>query len=69
MPPRLVHLRDILAFDYQFGPLQGGRMPDVGHNVGCDKIRLARSPIRGYPEWRAAGLPLRWLPERDGAPK
>src|SRR5262245_3936323 len=40
MPPRLVQLQDIPAFDYRFGPLQEGRMQDVGRNVGSDKIGL-----------------------------
>ena len=40
MPPRLVNLQSVPAFDYQFGPLQMGRMQDVGRNVGSDKIGL-----------------------------
>jgi len=40
MPPRLVHLRDIPAFDYQFGPLQGGRMQDVARNPRCAHFRV-----------------------------
>jgi len=40
MPPRLVNLQSVPAFDYQFGPLQAGRMQDVGRNVGSDKIGL-----------------------------
>jgi uncharacterized cupin superfamily protein len=40
MPLHLVKLQDIPAFDYQFGPVQGGRMQDVGRNVGSDRIGL-----------------------------
>jgi len=40
MPPRLVDLQSVPAFDYQFGPSQMGRMQDVGRNVGSDKIGL-----------------------------
>ncbi|HYS12295.1 MAG TPA: cupin domain-containing protein [Burkholderiaceae bacterium] len=40
MPPRIVNLQSVPAFDYQFGPLQAGRMQDVGRNVGSDKIGL-----------------------------
>jgi len=40
MPPRIVNLQSVPAFDYQFGPLQMGRMQDVGRNVGSDKIGL-----------------------------
>jgi len=40
MLPRLVNLPEIPAFDYRFGPLQEGRMQDIGRNVGSDKIGL-----------------------------
>lgn len=58
MPPRLVKLQDVPAFDYAFGPQQGGRMQDVGRNVGSDKIGLV---IQTVPPGRRASRRHRHL--------
>ena len=45
MAARLVNIREVPALDYWFGPLQGGRMQDIGRNVGSDKIGLVVQTI------------------------